>query len=76
MVANWPCHRTDVALVLCPSSIDGLVGQDVNLSLDRMPSCPTYQTNIDRTLVFLAQLFKNALDHVGVDLLKLLPGAR
>jgi hypothetical protein len=32
---------------LCQPSMDGLVGQVVNLSLDRIPSCPTYQTNID-----------------------------
>jgi hypothetical protein len=38
-------------MVLCQPSIDGLVGQVVNLSLDRMPSRPTYQTNIDSTLV-------------------------
>jgi hypothetical protein len=37
-------------LVLCQPSIDRLVGQVVNLSKDRMPSCPTYQTNIDRVL--------------------------
>jgi hypothetical protein len=36
--------------VLCQPSIDGVVGQVVNLSLDRMPSCPTHQTNIDRVL--------------------------
>jgi flagellar biosynthesis protein FlhA len=30
----------------CQSSMDGSVGQVVNLSLDRMPSCPTHQTGI------------------------------
>jgi hypothetical protein len=37
-------------VVLCQPSIDRLVGQVVNLSLDRMPSCPTYQTNIDKAV--------------------------
>jgi hypothetical protein len=48
----WCCHEgpNRGKLVLCQPSIDGLVGQVVNLSLDRMPSCPTYQTNIDRAL--------------------------
>jgi hypothetical protein len=42
--------KSRLLLVLCQPSTDGLVGQVANLSLDRMPSCPTYQTNIDRAL--------------------------
>jgi glycolate oxidase FAD binding subunit len=43
-------QENDLELGLCQPSMDGLVGQVVNLSLDRMPSCPTYQTNIERVL--------------------------